>query len=280
LKGEQPSVMVRIITVNLCRRKTKNGDNLTSPQCPSFLQRLFFQQSLSAIQLHTMPFFNNNRSLFSILALGIPALGLSAFTVQDDRATQIMNESKSAFAKIQGFTAKFKYSIKPATKNAREMTKEGEIKFKKKNSANGRSKYVLKTTEQEMYCNGQKVWVYLRGDNEVSEMDYADAAGEGMDVEAIFKLYESSSSARYEASEAVSGVACDKIFLAIKDAKLDYNQAYIWISTKDHLPRKAVLIDRQQTRTTLELLGLDTKAVPADGTFTFNKANYPGVKQY
>lgn len=220
------------------------------------------------------------RNTLILLTFSLLLATLAAFRPSDDRASAILTESKKAFGNMSGFTARFRYSIKAANQNAKELVKQGELKYKKKTSSNGHPRYYAKTDDQEIFCNGDKVWIYLRGDNEVSEMKYSEAAGEGMDVESIFKLYESSADARYEASETLSGVACDKIYLAIKDPKLDFNQAYLWIGTKDRLPRKALLIDRRQTRTTLELLSLDTKAIPADAVFSFNRNNYPGVKQY
>lgn len=217
---------------------------------------------------------------FQVLTLALATL-LCAFSTQDERAAKILKESKSAFDRLDNLSAKFKYSIKASSQNAKEMVKEGELKFKKKKpGAAGKSKYYVKTAGQEMFCNGSKIWVYMREDNEVNELSADDAGEAGMDVEGIFKLYEQSADARYEASENIGGVQCDKIYLAIKNPKADYNQAYLWIGSQDHLPRKALLIDRRQTRTTLELKSLDTKKVLPDNTFTFDKAKYPGVKNY
>ncbi|MEZ4827665.1 MAG: outer membrane lipoprotein carrier protein LolA [Bacteroidia bacterium] len=195
-------------------------------------------------------------------------LGITGFTVNDNSGN-ILNESKAMLESLTDFSAGFKYSI--SNPNMRPVAKTGSIKYKK-------GKYVISLEDQKIFCNGKTLWIYLPEDNEVNIMSYTE--DEGVNVESIFKIYESSTRSRYEGETDIHGVACHKIFMAIQSDELDYNQAYVWINKKTKFLEKVVLIDRKQTQTVYEFLDIRTNVGFGDADFEFDAKQYKGVKTY
>ncbi|MDX2250194.1 MAG: outer membrane lipoprotein carrier protein LolA [Bacteroidia bacterium] len=196
-------------------------------------------------------------------------LGLTGFSVSNDISGGILSESKAKLESLDDFSAGFKYSI--TNPNMRPVAKNGSIKYKK-------GKYVISLDDQKIFCNSKTLWIYLPEVNEVSIMSYTE--DEGINVESIFKIYESSTKSRYEGENEIHGVVCHKIFMAIQSDELDYNQAYVWINKKTKFLEKVVLVDRKQTQTIYEFYDIKTNVGFGDVEFEFDPKQYRGVNIY
>lgn len=187
-------------------------------------------------------------------------LGLQA---QDTKAEKIIAQSQTKLEGMQDFAADFSYRIEnPNMTNP--VTRDGKIKYKA-------GKFVIQLQDQEVYCDGVTQWIFLPGDCEVTIMDYDP---EEPWVESIFNIYEASSESRYDGEEVIHGVKCHRIFVAIKDANLDYNQAIVWINTKTSFLEKTALIDRRQTRSVYEFSSVLTDQGLSNLTFRFDADAY------
>lgn len=194
---------------------------------------------------------------------------VTGFTVQNDRSGTILSESRAKLESLDDFSANFKYAI--SNPNMKAVAKSGTIKYKK-------GKYVITLDDQEIYCDGKTLWIYLPEVPEVSIMSYTE--DESINVESIFKIYESSTRSRYEGEASVHGVACHKVFLAVQSDELDYNQAYVWINKKTKFMEKVVLIDRKQTQTTFEFSTINTNVGFEESDFQFNVKEHSDVPVY
>lgn len=175
----------------------------------------------------------------------------SAFTSPtEDLSTEILQKSKSEFDELEDFAANFVYLLEnPNMKQG--LAKEGSLKYKQ-------GMYVVDLSDQQIYCDAQTMWIYLTEDLEVNILSYDPE--ESLNIESIFQIYESSSKSRYEGEETVHGAKCHKIFLALQDPELDYNQAFVWINKRSNLIEKASLVDRRQTTTTFEFMQIKTNS--------------------
>ncbi|RMG64586.1 MAG: outer membrane lipoprotein carrier protein LolA [Bacteroidetes bacterium] len=208
--------------------------------------------------------------LFSLAILGSSFLLFNGFVAFQSSADRILEESKTTLRSLNDFSADFTYELaNPGMRNA--VSKTGSLKYKQ-------GKYVIKMDDQEIYCDLETLWIYLSEDNEVNIMDYDPE--EGMDVESIFNLYETSSQARYQGEKTVNGAACHHIYLAIKDADLEYNQAYLWINKQTKMLQKISLVNRTQTTTTYEFRNMETNTGLTDAAFRFDVAAHSGVDVY
>ncbi|RMG64585.1 MAG: outer membrane lipoprotein carrier protein LolA [Bacteroidetes bacterium] len=204
--------------------------------------------------------------LFMLMVLGL-WLGQVA-VAQDPQAERVLRESKQKLESLQDFAANFSYVIDNPQMPRKVEPRTGKIRYKG-------GKYALLMPDQEIYCDLETLWIYLPEDKEVTIMPYDPE--EGFTLESIFSIYEAHAKARYEGTESVHGITCDKIYLAIQDDDLDYNQAYVWVNPRTLLLEKVALIDRRQTTTTYEFVGLRANLGFAEGQFRFDPARHPGV---
>lgn len=195
-------------------------------------------------------------------------LGFAA-QAQSDKATDIIKKSQQKLEKLQDFSANFSLSIENPNMK-KPVVRTGELKYKE-------GKFVIQMPDQEVYCDGVTQWVYLPEDQEVTIMNYDP---EEPWIEAIFSVYEASTEPRYEGTETVHGVKCHKIYLAIKDKNLDYNQAYLWINTSNHFLEKTILIDRRQTQNIYEFSEVKTDQGLSNLDFRFDAGKHQGVDVY
>ncbi|MEO1451384.1 MAG: outer membrane lipoprotein carrier protein LolA [Bacteroidota bacterium] len=212
------------------------------------------------------------KTFFSTLtALSALLLILSGFGPVGP-ADNILQDSKEKLESLNDLAADFTYSISsPAIKNP--IAKKGAFKYKD-------GMYVVEMSEQDIYCDSKTLWIHLKDEEapEVTIMDYDPE--EGMNIEAIFKLYEASAQSLLEGEETIHGVACHKIKLAIKDSKLEYNQARLWVNKKTKLLEKVSVTNRRQSTTTYEFSGIKTNSGFNTTTFQFDVSRFPGIDVY
>jgi outer membrane lipoprotein-sorting protein len=212
------------------------------------------------------------RSTFFMLPAAIAFfMVMTGFTtgVDVDKSQSILEESKRKLENLQDLSANFLYSIQ--NPNLKPITQSGSLLYKK-------GKYVIKLEDQELYCNGKTLWIHIPaenpGESELQILNYNK--DEGINVDAIFNIYESSTKSAHEGREIVHGVETEKIFLAIQDPELDYNRAYVWINKDTKILEKVLLIDRRQTQTIFEFSNIKTDTGISDDTFQFDKDSFEG----
>jgi len=214
------------------------------------------------------------KKLFIIAPLMLALLMVSSgFTVmQDAKADKILRDSKAKFESLKDFSANFVYSItNEASKNKRSIVKEGTLKIKG-------DKFVLTLDDQEIYCDGTNQWIYNKMDQEVNILPYDPE--ESLNIESIFQVYEANGKSRYEGEEKIGNVKHHRVYLAISDPSLDYNQATLWISEATKLPSKAVIKDRNQTVTEVKFSNVKINQNFPDSDFVFDTGKYPDVEVY
>lgn len=187
-------------------------------------------------------------------------LGLYDFSIKAQDAEKILQSMEKKFENATDISGKFKYGI--GNYNKRTAEKEGEFILKKGD------KFLIKLDGQEIYCDGEKQWVYFMEDNEVNIMAYDP--DEGVNIDQVFNLYKSNAKPRYDGEEEVHNISCHKIYLAFQDNTLEYNQAVLWINKRNDNLVKAVTIDRMQTQTTYEFFEMKLNQGFSDDTFIFN----------
>ena len=135
---------------------------------------------------------------------------ITGFTGGDEKADKVLKGSKAKMETLKDFSAEILYEIN--SPRTRSISKTLKVKYKKEN------KYVILMEDQEIYCDGTRLWLFIPGE-EVTILDY-DPEEELMSLETILGVYEANSTARYDGLEKIHGANCHKIFLAVK----------VWIS--------------------------------------------------
>ncbi len=205
---------------------------------------------------------------FILTIFSLMILASNTASAQDEKANTVLKTAKAKLEGMNDFTASFKYTLSGPSAKA---SKSGKIKYKK-------GKFRVEMGDQELYCDKNKLWVYLKNDNEVNVTPYD--ANDGLDIEQIFKTYQQTSKAKYEGDETIHSVACYKIYIATTSSKSDYNQVRLWINKSSHHLEKAELTDRRQVKTIYEFSNIKANNGLPDSEFRFDVAKHPGVQVY
>ncbi|MEO0468507.1 MAG: outer membrane lipoprotein carrier protein LolA [Bacteroidota bacterium] len=195
-------------------------------------------------------------------------LSLQAFSFPPDRAVEILQDSRNRLENLADFSATFYYQVSnPAT---RAVMRDGSVQYKNKN------KFILKLSNIELYSDGARLWEFE------NDPDYPLVTIKQLDqdpiLQTVFQVYEAKAKPRYDGTEMVHGVNCDKIFLYVEDPSLDYQQAYVWINRDTRMPEKVTTVDAKKTRTTIEFQDLTLDSGMEDRIFRFQTSDYPGIE--
>lgn len=183
-------------------------------------------------------------------------------------ASAILKESNERFAMLQDFSADFVYSIENPTRLNSNVSKTGKLLYSK-------GKYMVKMADQEIYNDGNTIWIHLPQNEEVNILDYDPE--EGFEIEQIFRFSErQKNNARYEGQQIVAGRTLDQINVSINNPELDFNQAWVWINPVTKLMEKIILINRMQMRTSYEFSNIIINQSLPESAFVFNLSNFKG----
>lgn len=187
----------------------------------------------------------------------------------DDKAKRILLDSKATFESLKDFSANFSYAIQNSRMSAKPAPRRGFFKY-------AQGMYYISMSEQDVFCNKERVWLVIKDQDapEVSIMNYDES--ESFSIEGIFDIYRHSSKAQYQGQERVGTANAHKIFIAITEPDLGYNQATVWIDVKTNLPIKVKLKDRNQTETSYEFSNFKKNQGFTKKDFEFNVAKFEG----
>lgn len=194
-------------------------------------------------------------AFFSLSLVAIMSFGQSS-----PKADKILKESQSKFKSYKDISASFSYTLNNPNLDE-PIVKSGSLKMSGK-------KYVIKFAQEEFFCNGKKVWVYLIEEEEVTITDYDPE--EGLSLETIYKVYEDETKSRYDGESGGQ----HKVTLFMLDKKSDFWKAEIWITSKTKLISKAVMHSRNGTTYEYLLQNMKTNTGFSDGIFIFDINSY------
>ncbi|MEL6134198.1 MAG: DUF2092 domain-containing protein [Bacteroidota bacterium] len=197
---------------------------------------------------------------FSLLIiLSLVFFSFTSHVGPDDKAARILQSSQKKLENLNDFTADFSLALSSPNSKNNPLPMDGSVKYSK-------GKYVLMLKDIHVYCNKQYVWEYLVN-TEASKMDYDVDAPDGL--EAIFRIYREQAKAQYQGLETVGGKSCHRIYIAISDPSLEYNQATIWIDARNELPQKVKLKTRSQTERSYKFENFKLNVGLSDKDFVF-----------
>jgi outer membrane lipoprotein-sorting protein len=207
---------------------------------------------------------------FTLLFLSL-CFPLSGIAQDSEKASSILQASKAAFDQLEDFSADITYALANPSNPNSNISKEGKLHYSK-------GKYTVLMADQEIYCDGETMWIHLPAedpaDSEVNILEYDPE--EGLDLESIFSLYQAGSKNRYDGDAKVHGVSCHKIYMAITDQDLEFNQVELWINKRTELLEKAITTNRRQIKTIFEFENMKTNQNLPASTFSFNTQGFAG----
>lgn len=143
------------------------------------------------------------------------------------KADDILKASKKKFEGVKDVTATFSYTLNNPNL-AKPIVKKGNLFYKG-------DKYKVSFSDEEIYCNGQAVWIKLNADEEVTITDFDPE--ESMSISKIFNLYENGTKSKYEGEEDGS----HKIILFANEDSGDIWKSEIWVNKSSKMIDRALL---------------------------------------
>lgn len=218
------------------------------------------------------------KKLFQYIPLYLIVAGISsAFvpypksTFQDAKANEILQTSKQKFEALEDFSATFQYALSNSTMRSGQVEKSGAFKYK-----NGM--YFIEFGNQEIYCDLESQWLFLKEENEVNISAYDPE--EAISIESVYRIYETKANARYEGETSLNGKKFHKIVLNSLEDEFAYNQVTLWINQTTMLMERAELLDKKQTKETVEFNNIQTNTGLSHADFRFNASQHPNVDVY
>ena len=188
---------------------------------------------------------------------------------QDNKAEQIVAASRSNYYKTRDMSLDFIYEVKGVT--ARQSRQRGTLKLQQR-------KYVLKMREQETYCDGKRVWVYLPNYNEYMVFKYGDWSY-GSILNLFYSMYYGPSEKTYQGLELQSdGRKAHKIRFQMTNRSPHFSLAYAWYAEKTNQLTRVTFVDRRRRQRSFFFSNRRINNGFDQGIFVFHPEDHPGIE--
>lgn len=186
----------------------------------------------------------------------------------DPKADKLVKHARDKFYAFQDFSANIVFTLENKALKEKQPAKSGYVKVKK-------SKYRIVFSDQELFCDGKTVWVYLKNNQEVNVSDFDP--NESLSIDRVFALYDKGMNSRLDKPEVIGGLNTQKISLFPRDAKTEYIRIEVWINPATDLVHRFKLINRNGTTYQYDISGIKTNTLVPDSEFVFDAQKYPKV---
>lgn len=213
----------------------------------------------------------NSNLLLGAMALIMPAFLSPALAqkVKDPKATAILKEVSTKYNSLKSYSANFKVATIDQ-QNKTTSTQTGSIAVKG-------NKYRLTIKGQEVLCNGQTVWTYLKESNEV-QVNNVSEKSDAITPASIFTIYEKGFSSKYMNEKKEGAQTLQMIELVPDDQKKTYFKIQISIDKERKQLVTARIFDKNGSHYLYSIDKFQSNVIIPDTGFTFNEAKYPGVE--
>ncbi|MGF7233203.1 LolA family protein [Arachidicoccus sp.] len=200
---------------------------------------------------------------FFVTLLSFSFLAVSGFA--QSNAKEILNKVSNNLKGIKGATADFTYSTKDRN-NHNLGTINGKIALKG-------NKYFIKQSDNEIYCNGQKVWNY-NGSDEVTVSDVDNSTGTlspqkllaGNFVDKDFTSKMISSNGSFYVIELIP-----------TDPRKNFKKVDLYVNKSKDFITKATVWEKAGNTVNFNMSNVNTHASLPDSKFVFDTKAHPGV---
>lgn len=203
--------------------------------------------------------------LLVITSLSIFAQNKSYSENSDPEAKKVLQKLQKSIANQDGITATFTLIIQAGDDKevqTGEIMQKGEF-YRVKNSGN------------EIICNGEVVWVYIKKQNEVQINDFDEDDEDIMSPSKIMKIYEHEKDFFYAITN--EDTRFYQIEFKPRDQDAEYKKIRLEVKKGNHTLSKVVVFGQDGTRYTFQVNSISKKTI-APSNFKFTKSKYPGVK--
>lgn len=194
----------------------------------------------------------------------------SALTLiaQDQKADAILNNVSKTYKSYKSIKAKFVISLVNKQSNTK-ITQNGTLYLKGK-------KFRIDMDDQEIYCDGNKMWTYFREENEVQIAKF-DPSEQDINPSEIFTIYQKGFSSKYMGEALDEGKKVELIELVPDDKSKPYFKVKVDVDKASHKITKMSVLNKNGITATYKITSFFGNVAISDGFFKFDESSKPGV---
>lgn len=194
--------------------------------------------------------------------------GWSTAAAQDKTADNILANVSKTYRSYKSIKAKFQISIENKQTSSR-LNQGGTLYLKSK-------KFRIDMSDQEIYCDGNKMWTYFKDENEVQIAKY-DPDENDINPSEIFTIYQKGFNTKYSGESMVAGKKIQKIELVPQDKTQPYFKVKLEVDKASHKIVKMKILNKNGIVTTYKITSFAGNVAINDSFFKFDEKSKPGV---
>ena len=208
-------------------------------------------------------------SLFSILTFFLSIFGYqSDKQLNDPKAKTLLDAVSKTYKGFASIEADFTLTTVNPQQN-KTTTQPGNVYLKGE-------KYKLLMGKQEIFCDKQSVWTYLKDINEVQINDY-EANKEDITPSNMFTIYQNDFNYMMNGEEVIDKTTCSVVDLMPKDKTKPFFKVRIWIDKNVKYIKRMKVFDKNGNLYTYNVTSFNSKANLDDSFFKFDVTKHAGV---
>lgn len=210
---------------------------------------------------------------FLLLVLSLGLTGQKTFNKASDsdpKAKKILDALKKEYNGYKSMEVVFELVLE--LKGQPTETQKGKLIQQGK-------KYQVSIADQEIYCDGKAVWLYLKSNKEVQINDFEEGPGSDvMSPAEMLRLYESGQYAYAITGNAIeNGTNVTQIEFKPLDKNSEYSKIRLSVSEKNNKASSIKVFSKDGSRYTLVVKSIVPNKTYASDVFVFNAKKHPGV---
>lgn len=209
-----------------------------------------------------------NKIFSFIAAIVISTVALNAQT--DTEAKKILDKLSEKTKSFKTVEVEFTFIVDNKDQKINETAK-GTLKMKGE-------KYRLTMKDQEIICNGQKVYTFNKEANEVQVIGVDELEEDAITPKNMFTIYENNFKSRIKEKKTEDGKNITVIDLYPMNPKeKDYSIVRLFVDTDKNMVTKATVLAKNGTLYTYKIDKMVPDKEMNESLFVFDKTKYPGV---
>ncbi|MCX7744976.1 MAG: outer membrane lipoprotein carrier protein LolA [Flavobacteriales bacterium] len=209
-----------------------------------------------------------NKFYSFIAAIVFSTVYLNAQT--DTETKKILDKLSEKTKSFKSVEVEFTFIVDNKDQKINETTK-GTLKMKGE-------KYRLMMKDQEIICNGQKVYTYNKEANEVQVIGVDELEEDAITPKNMFTIYENNFKSRIKEKKTEDGKNITVIDLYPMNPKeKDYSIVRLFVDTDKNMVTKATVLAKNGTLYTYKIDKMVPDKEMNESLFVFDKTKYPGV---
>lgn len=208
-------------------------------------------------------FINRTLALFAVFSIA------TAFTLQDQQAAKILEDVSKTYKSCKTIKAKFRIDVTNKQNGGSSFSQTGTLFLKGK-------KFRINMDDQEIYCDGKKLYTYFSSSNECQITDY-EPTEQDINPSEIFTIYQKGFQFKYTGESLKAGKKVAHIELTPDDKSKPYYKVKLNIDKVANKIMDMTVLNKNGMESTYKITGFSPNVPISDAFFKFNEKDHPGV---